>query len=103
MSKLKYILHTHRGYFALAADGGILYDSDRNYYSDGIGWKILGIATRHNSSYIIPLEEAANGANIGQGWIHDLDHGTHRMWGSPSYRRAVKVVIASPDYRIPEA
>lgn len=89
--KIAYILTCKHGYFELAQDGTILYDSDRNYRSESGDWKILGLATRHNSNQIIPLEDAANGADIGQGWVHDLDHGTHRMWGMPTYRRAVSV------------
>lgn len=55
------------------------------------GWMIVGFTTRLNAHHVITLAQAAEGADIGQGWVHDLDHGTHRMWGHPSYRRAVKV------------
>jgi hypothetical protein len=92
-----YRLICKRGYFDLAANGEILYDSERNYRrpgNDGHEWKVIGFGTRHNSNQIITLEAAANGADIGQGWVHDRDHGTHRMWGMPTYRRAVKVVRA---------
>jgi hypothetical protein len=55
-------------------------------------WKILGIATRHTSSHYSNLSDCvADPSLIGQGWIHDLDHGTHRMWGMPKHRRAVRV------------
>lgn len=78
-------------YYLLDQDGGILRDGSRGMEFSGENWKIIGLTTRFNSSHIITLQEAINGVNIGQGWVHDLDHGTHRMWGSPSTRRAIKI------------
>jgi len=80
-------------YFILAEDGTILFDSERNYTSTSGEWKIIGIATRHNSHRLVSLKAAANGEPIGQGWVHDLDHGTHRMWGMPKHHRAVNVEV----------
>lgn len=54
-------------------------------------WMILGIGTRHTSRHLVSLSAAAGGASIGQGWVHDRDHGTHRMWAMPTSRRAVSV------------
>jgi hypothetical protein len=84
------------GFVETDAHGHIMRDYDptsgRDYRRAPDGsWMILGFATRHHAQTIIGLEEAANGADIGQGWVHDWDHGTHRMWGMPKHRRAVKV------------
>lgn len=78
-------------YYLLAEDGGILRDGSRGMEFSGENWKIIGFTTRHNSSHIITLQEAIDGASIGQGWVHDLDHGAHRMWAAPSTRRAVSI------------
>lgn len=91
MSKPTYRLHCKAGYFDLAADGTILYDSSRNYRSDSGKWRVVGFGTRFNSQFIVPLDAAANGANIGHGFVHDLDHGSHRVWMMPRDRRAVSV------------
>jgi hypothetical protein len=50
----------------------------------GRGWRIVGFKTRHNAHRTISLQEALDGADVGQGWIVDWDHGTFRLWGSPS-------------------
>lgn len=54
-------------------------------------WYIVGIGTRANARDLVLLAAAADGANIGQGWVHDVDHGTRRMWVMPRHRRVVKV------------
>ena len=87
-----YRLHTDGGYYVLAANGTILFDSSRNYRSDSEQWRVIGIGKRHHSRDLISLSEAADGADFGQGWVHDLDHGTHRIWGMPHSRRARQVV-----------
>ena len=81
--------------------GYVITDDNGNIAEDHVGrdyvrtpdesWRIVGISRRHHSRDLISLATAANGADIGQGWIHDIDHGTRRMWGMPTYRRAVKV------------
>ena len=87
-----YILTTRDGgRFTLSASGAILKDHDRGLEFSGESWRILGFTKRHHSRDIIPIEAAARGEDIGQGWVHDLDHGTHRMWGHPTGRRAVSV------------
>ncbi len=87
-----YGIHLKSGYVDTDSRGRITYDSRRNYSCEPHdGWLILGISTRHNSNCIVSLERAANGESIGQGWIHDLDHGTHRIWGMPKTDRAVRV------------
>lgn len=53
----------------------------------GRGWRIVGFKTRYNAHRTITLEEALAGADVGQGWIVDWDHGTYRLWGHPSHRR----------------
>ena len=69
------------------------YSAGRNYRCEPRDdWRILGIATRHHSRMFSTLAAcAADPARIGQGWIHDSDHGTHRLWGMPLSNRAVKV------------
>jgi len=89
------------GYRITCKQGYVLTDLAGNIAEDHVGrdyvrvpandWRIVGIATRANSQRVISLAAAADGESIGQGWIHDLDHGTRRMWGHPSYRRAIKV------------
>lgn len=92
---MKYLLRLKNGsMWELDEQGRVCYDGSRGMrFSPHDSWRILGFSTRHNANRIISLAEAAAGASIGQGWVHDLDHGTHRMWGSPSWRRAAKVEI----------
>lgn len=69
-----------------------LIDTSRDYRrmpSDT--WYIVGIGRRHNSRDLVSLSAAADGADIGQGWVHDIDHGTHRMWTMPKHQRVMKV------------
>jgi hypothetical protein len=77
--------------FHLASDGTILWDGERNMgpFSD---WRVFGFSTRLNANRVVPLAQAAAGESIGQGWIHDLDHGTHRLWCMPRHHRAVSLV-----------
>lgn len=84
--------------FYCADDGGIIFDGERKYASSGSrSWAILGFSRRWNANYMIPLAEIADmpaeeqAKALGHGIVHDLDHGTHRIWGSPSGNRAVKV------------
>lgn len=90
------------GYKIVCKSGYVLTDDTGQIRVDAVGrfyrspqpgphWRILGLTTRHNAHQIIGLAEAANGTWIGQGWIHDMDHGTHRMWSMPRGRRAVRV------------
>jgi len=73
--------------YVLDADGFVLARSDGPAGWDyRRGWRIVGFATRWNAAHVIPLRDAI-GADTGQGWVHDWDHGTHRMWGSPTGRR----------------
>lgn len=78
--------------YILDLDGQVLERSDgpRGYAHSG-QWQILGVTRRHNAHQIIPLRDVLNGEDFGQGWIHDLDHGTHRMWGSPTGRRLARL------------
>lgn len=77
----------------LGPDGGVLYDGSRHikFNSPHENWKIAGFSVRHNASRIITLSEAADGASLGQGWVHDFDHGSRRMWGSHSNHRVLSV------------
>lgn len=74
------------------AAGAVLARSDGPKGFDYSGkWIVLGASTRFNAHHIVTLAEIVNGADFGQGWIHDLDHGTHRVWGNPSSRRLKSV------------
>lgn len=64
-------------------------------FTYGKGWQIVGASTRHNSRAIIRLADIVAGADFGQGWVHDIDHGTHRVWGGGS--RRIKSVAVTPD------
>ena len=86
-----YELRTKNSRFYLGDDGTVLFDFERNMGPFSGEWRIIGIGTRANSSCLVSLADAANGESIGQGWIHDIDHGTHRLWGMPTTRRAVSV------------
>jgi hypothetical protein len=88
-----YILTLHdRTVYTLARDGAVLARTDGpNGWNYAHRWHITGFGTRPNSGHLVSVEDAANGADIGQGWVHDLDHGTHRMWASPSTQRAASV------------
>lgn len=77
--------------YRLADDGQVLWDGDRNMGPFSGEWRIIGFSIRHHSHRLISLADAAKGADLGQGWIHDIDHGTRRIWGIPKHHRVVKV------------
>ena len=87
----------------LRDDGAVVYDGTRGMrFGEGTDtWRILGFSTRHHARRVITLPEAADGAELGQGWVHDLDHGTHRLWGMPVTKRVVKVWRVAEGERIP--
>lgn len=74
--------------YTLAESGAVLDRSDgpRGWNYSG-KWIILGFSKRAHSRRVISLQSAMGGEDVGQGWVHDLDHGTHRMWGSPTGHR----------------
>lgn len=80
--------------YLLDENGAVLERSDgsRGWNYSG-KWIICGFKTRHNARRTISLEEAVNGADTGQGWVVDLDHGTYRLWGSPSDRRLRSIEV----------
>jgi hypothetical protein len=43
-------------------------------------WIIRGFLRRWNSSVMVPLDDALDGADIGHGYVVDVDHGTWRVW-----------------------
>ena len=91
---MQYRITLKVGYVLTDSQGCIIEDhsAGRAYKrSPTEDWRILGISKRHHSREIIPLAAAASGADIGQGWVHDMDHGTHRMWAMPPNRRAIRV------------
>lgn len=90
----------NNSHFVTDEAGNILFDGDRNtaFRADG-RWKILGFARRHTANRIqVSLRAAADGEDLGQGWVFDLDHGMTRMWGSPGHRRAKRVLHVSDVY-----
>lgn len=84
-----YVMHTKHGTrYELAENGAVLARSDGPAGWDYSGrWIITGFTTRHNAHHLVTLAAAADGAEVGQGWVHDLDHGTHRMWGGDRLAR----------------
>lgn len=79
-------------WYDLDDGGAVLRRSDGPDNWDYSGnWIIVGFKTRHNSTATVSLREALNGADVGQGWIVDKDHGTYRLWGSPSGRRLSRI------------
>ncbi len=87
-----YRMHLKNGaIFDLAENGRVLYDGDRGMGPFSEEWRVIGFTTRHNAHNLVTLSDASDGQSIGQGWVHDVDHGTLRMWGMPKYRRAVKI------------
>lgn len=93
MSNATYILTTTRGArYELDAHGAVLARSDGPAGWEYSGrWVILGAATRHNAHAIVSVADIARDGIPGQGWIHDLDHGTHRVWGNERMRSLRKV------------
>ena len=89
--KLGYYVVTDRdGWITEAYEGENRRDGP--YRSSGHGWRILGFGRRHWANHPqVSLAEAAAGADLGQGWIWDWDHGTIRQWCMPKHGRAVRV------------
>jgi hypothetical protein len=90
---MRYRITCKSGYVITDDEGRIMEDHVGRHYvcAPHDGWRIIGFTRRHHSAQIIGLTAAAHGADIGQGWVHDIDHGTRRMWAMPKDRRAVKV------------
>lgn len=85
-----------RDTYILARDGAVLSRTDGpGGWDYAHRWHIVGFGTRANSGTLIGLTDAAEGANVGQGWIHDLDHGTHGMWGSPRLDKLASITRIS--------
>ena len=80
-------------YVVTRADGSIRYDSERHYLREATpDWRIIGIGSRFNSRQLATLAECADTpTRIGQGWVHDYDHGARRVWCMPKHRRVVRV------------
>jgi hypothetical protein len=78
--------------YTLTDEGAVTDRSDGPRDWDYSGkWIITGFSTRFNSRAIIPLESVLRGAPVGHGFIHDLDHGTRRMWANPTGRRLARL------------
>ncbi len=93
---MKYLMTLKGGaQWTLADNGRIEWDGTRKQGAFSDDWRIIGFTRRHHSARIISLAAAAGGEDIGQGWVHDIDHGTHRMWCMPKSQRAVKVINTS--------
>ena len=83
-SDTAYIMYTTRhNQYELAADGRVLGRSNGPQGWDYSGkWIILGAAMRHHSRRIMALAAITADGVPGHGIIHDLDHGTRRVWGN---------------------
>jgi citrate lyase beta subunit len=94
------------GYTILTTGGHTYWTDDDGYviartngprgWSYGKAWQILGATTRRNAHYIIPLKDIVDGADFGQGWVQDIDHGTRRMWAGHPGR--IKSVVRTADW-----
>jgi hypothetical protein len=90
-----------RDIYILARDGAVLSRTNGpSGWDYAHGWHIIGFGTRANSRHLVSLDEAADGVDTGQGWVHDLDHGTRRMWaggGEPSSERLASLTRIEPE------
>ena len=88
MQEASYAVETARATYYLDADGAVIARTNgpRGWSYSG-AWTILGSARRWNSGYIVRLSDAADGADIGHGFVCDLDHGTRRRWGNERAQR----------------
>lgn len=69
--------------YELDENGAVLWRSNGPKGWDYSGkWLIVGFKRRHHSRETITLDAALGGADTGQGWVIDRDHGTLRMWGT---------------------
>jgi hypothetical protein len=74
--------------YTLADDGSVVARSNGPKGWDYSGkWVIVGFKRRHNAHATISLADALAGADTGQGWVVDLDHGHLRVWGGPANGR----------------
>lgn len=78
--------------YKLDDNGNVLDRSDgpRGWNYSG-RWTIIGFLRRWNSRKMIPLQAALNGADIGHGYVVDLDGGSMRVWMSPSNHRVSRL------------
>lgn len=90
---MSYRMITTRGnVYTLADDGRVLACSNGPKGWDYSGkWVIVGFTKRHHSRAVLPLDAVLKGGDVGQGWVHDLDHGTRRVWGTERLRSLVKI------------
>lgn len=79
----RYVLDDE-GYVLARSDGPRGWDYAR-------GWRITGIAKRWHSAVSVKLAAIVAGADRGQGWIRDWDHGTYRAWGGERMRSLTHV------------
>lgn len=74
--------------FTLDDDGRVTARSNGPSGWDYSGkWRIVGFRTRLHAHRVISLSEAIAGADVGQGWVVDDDHGTIRTWAGPANGR----------------
>jgi hypothetical protein len=93
-TRTRYILTLRSGAkYELDSDGAVLYRTDGPDRSWNYGgrWRILGLAAQWDHGYTVSLAAAAAGVPFGEGYVHDIDHGTRRVWGHPDDRRAASV------------
>lgn len=86
-----YVIRTSQGNTYNTDDNGAVISRSNGPegWDYGQNWVILGTSTRHNAHHVNRLADvAADAGLLGQGWVHDVDHGQRRMWGN---ERAVSV------------
>lgn len=78
-----FVLHTHNGNAYYVDEHGYMLarSNGPRGWAYGKGWQIVGLAKRWNARMSITLTDAASGVDFGHGYVHDIDHGTRRIWG----------------------
>jgi hypothetical protein len=69
------------------------------------GWRILGFLPTINTPVErrVTLRAALAGADTGQGWVVDWDHGYVRVWANPSGRRLASVAYTGMQWRFADS
>jgi hypothetical protein len=93
-----YVLETARATYYLDENGAVIARTNGPRGWDYSGkWIIRGFLRRWNAGMIYAtVQEAADGVDIGHGYVADLDHGTMRVWGN---ERATDVRVATDNDR----
>ena len=86
----QYSLFARGTYYTLNEKGYFLVD---NEFSKN--WRLYGISTRYNSRPVLwkELKKQLNKNKRIEGYIHDIDYGTHRFWGGSYFGHLPKAIL----------